>query len=159
MGRKCPVNSVKFVFTCIFFLLRSIMPTDLNGNGTFCLRGQFDLCHWRLRCKTISSSRFKQKFLLLFKAFLCNISQGPSLDYLYTQLFYETTLELMTQITVTKMFVKSLLKSYICIMYNLSDNQNIMPFSTWPVIIVSFPVECSNLIELGSRQKEHIILF
>lgn len=86
-----------------------------------------------------------QTFSSYFMLF-SNISKGPSLDYLYTQLFYETTLELMSQITVTKMFVKSLLKSYICIMYNLFDNQNIMPFSTWLVIIVSFPVECSNII-------------
>lgn len=81
------------------------------------------------------------------------------MDYLYTQLFYETALELMSQITVTKMFVKSLLKSYICIMYNLFDNQNIMPSGTWPVTIASFPTECSNIISLGSRQREHSLLF
>lgn len=95
---------------------------------------------------TMQNGIQESDFFLSLYAFLCNISEGPSLDYLYTQLFYETTLELMSQITVTKMFVKSLLKSYICIMYNLFDNQNIMPFSTWLVIIVSFPVECSNII-------------
>ncbi|MXQ96884.1 hypothetical protein E5288_WYG014898 [Bos mutus] len=39
------------------------------------------------------------------------IFKGPSLDDLHAQLFDETTLELMSQIAVPKMFVKSLLKS------------------------------------------------
>lgn len=55
-------------------------------------------------------------------------------------------MELMSQMTVTKMFVNSLLKSYICIMYNLFDNQNIMPFGTWPVTTASFPADGSNLV-------------
>lgn len=44
----------------------------------------------------------------------------------------------MSQITVTQTFVKSLLTSWICIMCNLFDNQNMLPFSSWRVMIVSF---------------------
>lgn len=82
-----------------------------------------------------------------------------SLDYLHTQLFYETMLELMSQITVTKMFVKSLLKSYICIMYNLFDNQNIMLFNTWLVMIVSFPVECYNIVHWPVGRQSRVYYF
>ena len=85
-------------------------------------------------------------FLFLFSAFLGNISPGPSLDDLHAQLFDETTLELMSQIAVPIMFVKSLLKSQICITSNLFDSPNIMPFSAWLVIIASFPAERSNII-------------
>lgn len=44
----------------------------------------------------------------------------------------------MSQITATQTFVKSLLTSWICIMCNLFDNQNMLPFSSWRVMIVSF---------------------
>lgn len=65
----------------------------------------------------------------------------------------------MSQSTVTKRFVKSLLKSYVCIMYNLFDSQNIMPFSAGLVVIVSFPAECSNIRSLGRSQKEHSLYY
>lgn len=124
------------------------MPAQLsNSSSALCL--QIRLAQPAFTCesyhKEMTPLQDSGSFSSLY-AFLGNISSEPSLDYLYTQLFYETMLELMSQITVTKMFVKSLLKSYICIMYNLSDNQNIMPFSAWLAILVSFPGGSSSII-------------
>lgn len=54
----------------------------------------------------------------------------------------------MSQITVTKMFVKSPLTSCICSMYNLLDNHNILTLGPWLVVIVSF--QSSDAPSLGS---------